>query len=67
MPRTWPNFPLLITVEAVIGSGVNAGLTTYVGREARKRLQLDAVTEYGSLLTQEVSPEAVLDDYPEIG
>jgi hypothetical protein len=24
---------------------VNAGLTTYVGREARKWLELDAVTE----------------------
>ena len=32
-------------VGAVIGSGVNAGLTTYVGREARKWLELDAVTE----------------------
>ena len=32
-------------VGAVIGSGVNVGLTTYVGREARKWLELDAVTE----------------------
>ena len=32
-------------VGAVIGSGVNAGLTTYVGHEARKWLELDAVTE----------------------
>ena len=30
-------------VGAVISSGVNAGLTTYVGREARKWLELDAV------------------------
>ena len=32
-------------VGAVISSGVNAGLTTYVGHEARKWLELDAVIE----------------------
>ncbi len=32
-------------VGAVISSGVNAGLTTYVGREPRKWLELDAVIE----------------------
>ena len=32
-------------VGAVISSGMNAGLTTYVGREARKWLELDAVIE----------------------
>ena len=32
-------------VGAVIGSGVNASISTYVGREARRWLELDAVTE----------------------
>ena len=31
-------------VGAVIGGGVNAGLTTYVGHQARKWLELDATT-----------------------
>ena len=32
-------------VGAVIGSTVNAGITTYVGHQARKHLEIEAVTE----------------------
>ena len=36
---------VLFGVGAVIGSTVNAGITTYVGHQARKHLEIDVVTE----------------------